>query len=69
MPVPRTSAKPKPGPEKPRSQRPANPYRDPKKLPRQAVQKLTPSPDSPKPHGDDLLDVINPLRHVAKDLT
>jgi hypothetical protein len=25
--------------------------------------------DSPKPHGDELIDAINPLRHVAKDLT
>ena len=63
----KTSAKPKPetGRPSPENRRP-NPYRDPKALPRQAP---APSPDSPKSQGDDLLDVINPLRHVAKDLT
>jgi hypothetical protein len=68
MPVARTSAKPETGAETRRTQRPArNPaHRDSKARPRQDV---APSPDSPKPHGDKLLDLINPLRHVAKDLT
>jgi hypothetical protein len=63
-PVARTSAQPNTDNRRPHRPRPAR--HDPEARPRPDA---APAPDSPKPHGDDLLDAINPLRHVAKDLT
>jgi hypothetical protein len=65
-PVARTSLKPKKAnPRTPQNRSTKPVHRDPKKPSRDALRSI----DSPKPHGDKLLDVINPLRHVAKDLT
>jgi hypothetical protein len=65
-PVARTSLKPK-------SETPRTPQSRTRKPPRHDAQAQRDdalrSADSPTPHGDKLLDLINPLHHVAKDLT
>jgi hypothetical protein len=64
--VARTSPKPKTETRRTPQSRSSKPVRrDTMKPSRDALRSV----DSPKPHGDKLLDVINPLRHVAKDLT